>query len=73
MRRWDSICREINKPYFNLVGVGLFSFSYLSLGKAYKYVAKNSKSQVINYDKNDEAVNQYIEFDEVTLDSLPFD
>ena len=69
MKRWDSICRQINKPYFNLVGAGLASFAYLSLGHSYNYITK--KNHVTDYTNNKNDV-KYIEYDEVTLNSLPF-
>lgn len=73
MKRWDAICREVNRPYFNLVGCGLTCFSYISLGSAYTYITKNQKSQVITYGKDGKPLNPYIEFDEVKMDSLTFD
>lgn len=72
MKKWDTICREINKPYFNLVGNGLSCFSYVSLGASYSYIVKRD-NQIINYSADQKTEVQYLEFDEVTLDSLPFD
>lgn len=73
MKKWDTLCRELNKPYFNLVGNGLTSFSYISLGSAYNYVTRNEKTKNIVYGKDGKPLNPFIEFDEVTMNSLSFD
>ena len=37
VKKWDKITKSVNKPYYNLVSVGLYGFAYISLGAKYTY------------------------------------
>ena len=52
---------------------GLSAFAYISLGTQFSYVTKSPGSQNIVIGKDGKPVNPYINYDEVLLNSLPFD
>lgn len=46
--KWDEVSKEANIPYYNLLGCGLFSFAYISLGTNYEFKEINKKDKKVS-------------------------
>ena len=65
-KNWYELSMEINRPYYNLVSCGKYSWTLIGLGRKYKFTKQNQEEEIIGEDR-------YRTFNDVKIGSVGYE